>query len=114
MENPFDEDRKQIFNMQDSNKKVVKPPYRITLRSITADVVPNKNLQFIDRRHINAYQIIPGIMYKLIARLSGRVQSHVINEESAMQAINYVTRYCYATRSAPFDSMHPACVSYKL
>ena len=73
VENPFDEDRKQIFNMQDSNKKVVKPPYRITLRSITADVVPNKNLQFIDRRHINAYQIIPGIMYELIARLSRRV-----------------------------------------
>ncbi len=100
--------------MQDSNKKVVRPPYRITLRSIMVDVLPNKNSQFIDRRHFNAYQIIPGIMYKLIARLSGRVQNHVINEDSAVQAINYVTRYCYATRGAPFDTMHPACVSFNL
>ena len=114
VENPFNEDRKQIFDMQDSNKKVVRPPYRITLRSITVDVVPNKNSQFIDRRHFNAYQIIPGIMYELIARLSGRVQSHIINEDSAVKAINYVTRYCYATRGAPFDTMHPTCVSYNL
>jgi hypothetical protein len=116
VENPFDEDRKRVFDMKDRNKNDVRPPYRSTLRSITADVVPDKKekRQFIDRRHFNAYQIIPGIMYKLIARLSGRVQSHVINEVGAVQAIHYVTRYCHATRSAPFDTMHPACVSYNL
>ncbi len=29
-----------------------------------------------------------------------------------MRAIEYVTRYCYATRSAPFNTMHGACCDY--
>ena len=74
VKNPFNEERKKNFDMKDIDNKQVKPPYRITLRSITVGVTPpTKFCQYISRKHINSYQIIPGIMYELIARLSGKV-----------------------------------------
>jgi len=61
---------------------------------------------------MNAYQIIPGIMYTLQARLHGVVVKRILNDKDIMQAIKYVTRYCYATISAPFNTMHGACCDY--
>ena len=61
---------------------------------------------------MNAYRIIPGIMYTLQARLRGVVVKKILNDKDIMRAIEYVTRYCYATRSAPFNTMHGACCDY--
>ena len=36
----------------------------------------------------------------------------ILNDKDIMRAIEYVTRYCYATRSAPFNTMHGACCDY--
>jgi hypothetical protein len=91
------------------------PPYRITFRSITTDVLPIKNgTQKLDVCHMNAYQIIPGIVYTLQARLSGILVKDILNEVEITNAIQYITRYCYATRSAPFTTMHGACADYNI
>ncbi len=42
---------------------------------------------------MNAYQIIPGIMYTLLARLWGVVRATILNEAAAIKAINFVARY---------------------
>jgi hypothetical protein len=71
--NHFDSNKLQQFTttcLKSSHKQdesqAVTPPYRITFTSITSDVRPiTNNVQKIDVRHMNAYQVIPGIMYAL-------------------------------------------------
>jgi hypothetical protein len=63
---------------------------------------------------MNAYQIIPGIMYILRARLQGGLVKTILNDPEITKAIDYVTRYCYATRTAPFNTMHAACNNYSI
>jgi len=83
---------------------VVSPPYRIDFKSITKGVLPiEKGRQKLDVRHMNAYQIIPGIMYILRARLQGGLVKTILNNPEVTKAIDYVTRYCYATRAQPFN-----------
>ena len=118
--NPFEPQRLHEFtkqclqsNEQRNDKNQISPPYRITFKSITSDVRPISNgTQKLDVRHMNAYRIIPGIMYTLQARLRGVVVKKILNDKDIMRAIEYVTRYCYATRSAPFNTMHGACCDY--
>jgi hypothetical protein len=94
---------------------IVSPPYRIDFKSITKEVLPiEKGRQKLDVRHMNAYQIIPGIMYILHARLQGGLVKTILNDPGVTKAIDYVTRYCYATRSQPFNSMHAACLYYSI
>ena len=120
MVNPFEPHRLHEFtkkclqsNEQRNDKNQVSPPYRITFKSITSNVHPiSSGTQKLDVRHMNAYQIIPGIMYTLQARLHGVVVKKILNNKYIMRAIEYVTRYCYATRSAPFNTMHGACSDY--
>jgi hypothetical protein len=53
---------------QDNDTESVTLPYTITFESIMRDVLLLKiGTQRIDVRHMNAYQIIPGIMYTLLA-----------------------------------------------
>ena len=118
--NPLEADRLHKFtkkclqsNEQRNDKQQVSPPYRITFKSITSNVRPiSSGMQKLDVRHMNAYQIIPGIMYTLQARLHGVVVKKILNDKDIMRAIEYVTRYCYATRSAPFNTMPGACCDY--
>ena len=118
--NPFEPQRLHEFtkqclqsNEQRNDKNQISPPYRITFKSITSDVRPISNgTQKLDVRHMNAYRIIPGIMYTLQARLRGVVVKKILNDKDIMRAIEYVTRYCYATRSAPFNTMHGTCCDY--
>jgi hypothetical protein len=89
------------------------PPYTITFKRITDDVGPlTGGVKKNDVRNMNAYQIIPGIMYTLLARLKGVLQNSILNELDAKNAINYVIRYGYATRSLPFNTMRGACTKY--
>ncbi len=75
--NPFEVNKLQWFtrtclqsgHKQDDSQDFM-PPYRITFKSITSDVLPIKNgVQKIDVRHMNAYQIITGIMYMSVPKL---------------------------------------------
>jgi hypothetical protein len=82
---------------------------------ITRDVLPIKiGTQRIDVGHMNAYQIIPGIMYTLLARLKGVLRKSILNQEDVKHAIEYVARYCYATRYAPFNTINTACTEYHI
>jgi hypothetical protein len=53
-------------------------------------------------------------MYILLARLKGVLRKSILNQLDIKCAINYVSRYCYATRSAPFNTMHTACTEYNI
>jgi hypothetical protein len=94
---------------------IVSPPYKITFESITVGALPIKEgAQTVDVRHMNAYQIIPGIMYTLQARHRGELVKNILNDPDITKAIDYVSRYCYATRGAPFNTMHAACLDYHI
>ena len=120
--NPFDVDKLHKVTttcLQSSHirteSQATTPPYRISFKSITSDVRPIKNGdQKIDVCHMNAYKKIPGIMYILRARLNGVLGKNILNDKDIKHAIKYVTRYCYATRSAPFNTMHAACTDYNI
>jgi hypothetical protein len=120
--NPFDLEFLQTFtrtNLQswqeDHETESITPPYRISFKSITLNVLPIRSgEQHIDVRHMNAYQIISGIMYTLIARLKGVRKKSILNQYDVNRAIDYISRYCYATRSAPFNMMHAACTEYNI
>ncbi len=53
-------------------------------------------------------------MYTLRARLQGRLVKTILNDPEVTKAIDYVTRYCYATRGQPFNTMHAACYYYNI
>jgi hypothetical protein len=120
--NPFDLDILRTFtrtNLQSQHKddeiESMTPPYRISFKSITLDFLPVKDgEQQIEVCHMNAYQIIPGIMYTLLARLKGVLRKSILNQPDVKCAINYVSRYCYATRSSPLSTMHLACTEYNI
>jgi hypothetical protein len=98
---------------KDSAKITCSPPHRITLKSITADVLPiKKGTQNVGVRQMNAYQIIPGLVYTHHSKLSGHVLKEILNNNDVVKIINYITRYCYATRSSPYVTMHGACQDY--
>ncbi len=122
MKNPFESERLRQFtvdclasNQQGDTSKRVMPPYRITFKSITTDVFPIiKGTQKLDVRHMNAYQIIAGIVYTLRVRLSGILVKNILYNGEITNAIQYITRYWYATRSAPFTTIHGACADYNI
>jgi hypothetical protein len=81
-------------NQQGDTSKRVMPPYRITFKSITTDVLPivKGTQRKLDVCHMNAYQIIPGIVYTLRARLSGILVKDILNDNEMTNAIQYITR----------------------
>jgi hypothetical protein len=90
-------------------------PFQITFNHVAVDVVkPKGNTRLLKVRHLNAYQIIPVIIYTLLESLQNKVWSTILNIMNAIKAIYFVTRYCYATRSLPFTTMHGVCVEYSI
>ncbi len=73
LSNPFKSETLRQFtrdclasNQQGAKSIKVMPPCRISFRSTTTDVLPIKNgTQKLDVCHMNAYQIIPRIVYTL-------------------------------------------------
>jgi hypothetical protein len=92
----------------------MRPPFLISFKHITSytRTASTTKQRTIDVPNMNAYQIIPGIMYTLMARLRGVVRATILNESAAKKAISFVARYCYATRAQPFNTMHGACTEY--
>ncbi len=122
VENPFEFNIVHTFTttnlqseQQDGDTESVTAPSKITFESITHDVLPIKSgTQRIDVCHANAYQIIPGIMYSLLAQLKGVIRKSILNQDDIKRAIEYATRYCYATRSAPVNTMHAVYTTYNI
>jgi hypothetical protein len=121
LKNPFDTEilinyTKQNLECKSKNNKRVtlKPPFLISFKHITSNTgtANTTKLKTIDARNMNAYQIIPGIIYTLLARLQGVVRATILNESVAIKAINFFARYCYATRAQPFNTMNGSCTEY--
>ena len=122
IKNPFDQECLSEFTQESltwkarqNDNKTCSPPYRITFQRITFDVLPiNKGMQNVDVRLMNAYQIIPGLVYTLYSKLNGHVLKDIMNDDEVVNIINYIARYCYAARSSPYVTMHGACEDYKI
>jgi hypothetical protein len=121
LKNPFDTGILTNYTKQDleckseNDKRVtLKPPFLISFKHITSNIgTANATKQHVTNvQNMNAYQIILGIMYTLLARLRGVVRATTLNESAAIKAINFVARYCYATRAQPFNTMHGSCTEY--
>jgi hypothetical protein len=122
IENPFDPECLHEFTQvslswktRQNHKMTCSPPYRITFQRITLDVLPiKKGMQNVDVWQMNAYQIIPGLVYTLYSKLSGQVLKVIMNDDEVVNIINYIARYCYAARSSPYVTMHGECEDYKI
>ncbi len=98
---------------KNDERETLTPQFLITFKHLTSDAgTENTKERNSDVQHMNTYQIIPGIMYTLLARLRGVVWGTILNKSAAIKAINFVARYCYATRAQPFNTMHGSCTKY--
>ncbi len=119
--NPFHTDiltgyTKQMSECKSKNDRRVtmRPLFLILFKHMTRDTgtASTTKQRTIDVCNMNAYQIIPGIMYTLLVRLWGVMRATILNESAAKKAINFVPRYCYVTRAQPFNTIHRACTEY--
>ena len=87
----------------------------MTFASFTTDVgVVNvkEKRQKIDAGHINAYLIIPGLVYHLSATLQkGNIHEYV-GKSKEKNLIQFLCQYGYATRKAPTLIIHVAHTNY--
>ncbi len=98
-----------------SKTKKLSPPYGLTFASFTTDIgvveVKEKRRK-IDAGHVNAYLIIPGIVYHLSATLEkGNIHEHV-GREKEMQLIQFLCRFGYTTRKGQTMMLHVAYTHY--
>ncbi len=98
-----------------SKPKKLSPPYGLTFASFTTNVwvveVKEKQRK-IDAGHVNAYLIIPGIVYHLSATLEkGNIHEHV-GQEKEIQLIKFLCRFGYATRKGQTMMLHFAYMHY--
>jgi hypothetical protein len=75
-----------------SKKKQLMPPYRILCMSLTSDVGPiKKKRRLIDVRHMNAFLIVPRIVYNLSTKLQKGVLHDHLGHNQEMNLINFIT-----------------------
>ena len=96
-------------------QKKLSPPYGLTFASFTTNVgvvEVKEKWRKIDAGHVNAYLIIPGIVYHLSATLEkGNIHEHV-GREKEMQLIQFLCRFGYATRKGQMMMLHVAYMHY--
>ncbi len=104
-----------LQNPRKSKTKKSSSPYGLTFASLTTNVgvveVKEKRRK-IDAGHVNAYLIIPGIVYHLSATLEkGKIREHV-GREKEMQLIQFLCCFGYATRKGQMMILHVAYTHY--
>ncbi len=67
-----------------------------------------------DARNMNCYQVVPGIVYLLLEKNTNKNLKEVMTDLKATRTVNFIARYCYATRKLPFVTMHAACSKYNI
>jgi hypothetical protein len=122
-QNPFGSGAREqylqhVLVLQDprnSKTKKLSPPYGLTFASFTTNVgvvEVKEKWPKIDASHVNAYLIIPGIVYHLSATLEkGHIHEHV-GQEKEMQLIQFLCRFEYATRKGRTMMLHVANTHY--
>ena len=105
-----------IYNMcrfyeiaRKSKTKKLSPPYGLTFASFTTNVgvvEVKEKWRKIDAGHVNAYVIIPGIVYHLSATLEKRNIHEHVGREKEMQLIQFLCCFGYATRKRQTMMLH--------
>jgi hypothetical protein len=73
------------------------PPYGILWMSLTSNVGPiEKKRRLINVRHMNAFLIVPGIVYNLSTKLQKGVLHDHLGQNQEKNLINFITRFGYA------------------
>ena len=91
------------------------PPYPITYNHITKDMgAPKTGVKMADVRNMNCYQVVPGIVYLLLEKITNKNLKEVMTDLKATRTGDIIVRYCYATRKLPFVTMHAACSKYNI
>jgi hypothetical protein len=91
------------------------PPHGLTFASFTDDVgVVDKKTRthMINAGHMNAYLIIPGMVYHLSTKLQKGVQYDHLGQDTEVELIEFLTRFGYATRKSPTVQLHAAHTHY--
>ncbi len=68
--------------------------------------------RLIDVWHYNAYLLVPRLVYHLSTKLKNNAIHNRIGQTDEVKLIHFLTRYGYATRTAPFCKLHGACGKY--
>jgi hypothetical protein len=123
IKNPFDSGAREQYlqhvsvlrDPRKSKTKKLSPPYGLTFASFTTNVgvveVKEKRRK-IDAGHVNAYVIIPGIVYHLSATLEKRNIHEHVGREKEMQLIQFLCCFGYATRKGQTMMLHVANTHY--
>jgi hypothetical protein len=89
------------------------PPFGITFESLTSDVGSfDHKSRSLDVRHLNAYVLVPRMVYTLSTKLKKEAIHNLIGQPDEVQLIKFITRYGYATRGQPFCKLHCAYARY--
>jgi len=100
-------------NVSGPKSEQIYPPYGITYESLTYNVGRLDNGQRnLDVRHYNAYPIVPRLVYHLSTKLKNNAIHNWIVKKEEVHLIQFLTRYGYATRAAPFCKIHGAYGKY--
>ena len=119
IKDPFNRDIRQKWINKVSparntkKQKLHTPPYGLQYESFTADIEytdKKHTTRTIGADHINAYLIIPGLVYHLIQQVSPNVNDD--DSQLELNIINFISRYCYATRKVQSVQLHAAYTSY--
>ncbi len=66
----------------------------------------------IDAGHMNGYLIIPGIVYRLSAKLQKGFTHDSLGQDTEVKFIEFLTLFGYATRNSPTVQLHAAHTHY--
>jgi hypothetical protein len=94
-------------------KKLHTPPYGLQYETFTTDIEytdKKHTTRTIGADHINAYLIIPGLVYHLINQVAPNVNND--DSQTEKNIINFISRYCYATKKFQSVQLHAAYSSY--
>ncbi len=81
--------------------------------SLTYDVGPiEKKKKLIDVRHMNAFLIVPEIVYNLSIKLQKGVLHDHLGQKQKINLINFITRFGYAMQRGPYLNIHGAYTQY--
>ena len=122
IKDPFSKERTMAFLTKHSPRETwtghraggrFYPPFGITLESLTMDVGTfDGKIQVLDVQHLNAYVLVPRLVYTLSTKLKKEAIQNRIGKPDEVKLIKFLTRYGYATRAQPFCRLHCEYAKY--
>jgi hypothetical protein len=89
------------------------PPYGISYKNLTYDIgTLEKQVRNIDVRHLNAYLIVPRLVYHMSSKLKNESIDNLLGKDEEVKLIQYITRYGVYTRANPYCKLHGAYAKY--